>query len=79
MIIRKEPIQEPFKPRKREKEDTITNVEKSCPKETPTFFWHRVDYKGDNNEKTHGSDDSTSETDGCVINLAKEHENEEDE
>ena len=31
------------------------------------------------NEKTHGSDDSPSETDGCVRNLSKEHENEEDE
>ena len=27
----------------------------------------------------HGSNDSPSETDGCVRNLGKEHENEEDE
>ena len=29
--------------------------------------------------KTHGSYDSPSKTDGCARNLAKEHENEEDE
>ena len=33
---------------------------------------------GDTNEKTHGSDDYPSETDGCAINLAEEYENEED-
>ena len=43
------------------------------------MFWHKVDYKGDTNEKTRGSDDSPSETDTCVRNLANEHENEEDE
>ena len=43
------------------------------------MFRHKVDYKGDNNEKTRGSEDSLSETDGCVKNLFKEHENEEDE
>ena len=42
------------------------------------MFQHKVDYKGDTNEKNHNSDDSPSETDGCVRNLAKEHENEED-
>ena len=40
---------------------------------------HKVDNEGGTNEKTRGSDDSPSETDGCVRNLAKEHENEEDE
>ena len=34
--------------------------------------------KGDTNEKTHGSDNLPSETYGCVRNLSKEHENEED-
>ena len=43
------------------------------------MFIHKVDYKGDTSENTHGSDDSPSETDGCVRNLAEEHENEEDE
>ena len=42
------------------------------------MFWQKVDYKGDTNEKTYGSDDSPSETNCCVINMAKEHENEED-
>ena len=54
-------------------------MEKCSPKETPPSFWHKVDYEGDANEKTHGYDDSPSETDGCVRNLAKEDENEEDE
>ena len=43
------------------------------------MLWHKVDYDSDTNEKTHGYDDSPSKTDGCVRNLAKEHENEEDE
>ena len=43
------------------------------------MFWHKVDHKGDNNEKTHGYDNYPSVTGGCVINLAKEHGNEEDE
>ena len=43
------------------------------------MFWHKVDYKGDTNEKTYGSDDLPHETDSCVRNLAKEHGNEEDE
>ena len=78
-IIRKKPIQEPVKTRKRAKEITLTDVEKACHKETPQFFWRKVDYKGDTNEKTHGYDDSPSETDGCVRNLAKEHVYEENE
>ena len=78
MIIRKEPIQEPINPSIRSKEDTITDVEKSCPKLTPPSFWHKVDYKGDNNEKTRDSDGSPSENDYCVRNLDKEQENEED-
>ena len=42
------------------------------------MFRNKVEYEDDTNEKTHGSDDSPSETDCCVRNLAKEHENEED-
>ena len=45
----------------------------------PLLFWHKVYYEGDTNEKTNGSEDSTSETDGCVRNMYKEHRNEEDE
>ena len=41
------------------------------------MFHHRLDYKGDTDEKTHGSDNCTSETEACVINLAEEHWNEE--
>ena len=78
-IIRKQHIQEPVNPKKREKEDTITDVEKVFPKEIPPSFWHKVDYKGDTNEKTHGYDDSPCETDDCVRKLEKEHENEENE
>ena len=40
------------------------------------MFNHKVYYKGDTNEKTYDSDDSPSETDGCVRNLAEENENE---
>ena len=40
---------------------------------------HKVDYEGDTNDKNHGSNNSLSETDGCVRNLDKEHGNEEDE
>ena len=71
MIIRKQIIQEPVNPRKRSKEDAITDVEKATPKETPTQFWHKADYKGDTDEKTHVSDNSPSETDDCVRNLDK--------
>ena len=78
-IIRKQPIKEPVNPRKREKENNLTNVEKCSPKETPPQFRHTVYYTYDTNEKTHGYDDSPIETDGCVRNLTKEHENEEDE
>ena len=70
-IIRKQPIQEPVNPSKRAIQDTITYVEKSSPKETPPQFWNKVDYEGYTNEKTHGYDDSPSETDDRVINLDK--------
>ena len=60
------------------KEDTIPDVETIIPKETPPPFKNKVDYRGDTNEKTHGSDDYPSETDGCERKLAKERENEED-
>ena len=43
------------------------------------MFCNKVDYKGDTNEKTQGSQDSPNEIGGCVRNLAKEHGNEEDE
>ena len=43
------------------------------------MFWHKVDYKGDTNGNTHGSDDSPNETDVCVRKISKGHENEEDE
>ena len=54
-------------------------MQKKCsPKETPPPFWHKVDYKGDTNYKTHGSEDSPSETGGCKKNLVKEYEIEEE-
>ena len=43
MIIRKQPIPEPVNPRKRSKDDTITDIEKTSPKETPPSFRHKVD------------------------------------
>ena len=75
MITRKETIQEPSNPSKRAKEDTTPYVENSIPKERTPLFQHKVDFKDDTNEKTHGSNNYPSETDGCVRNLAKEHEN----
>ena len=74
----REHIQEPFNPIKQAKEDTIRDVETISPKETTPLFQHKADYKGDINQKTHGSDDSPSKTDVCVRNLVKEHENEDD-
>ena len=64
------------KSKEKGKRKYFNRCRKSIPKETPPTFWHKVDHKGDTNEKTHGSDDSPSETDGCVRNLVKEHENE---
>ena len=37
------------------------------------MFSHKVEYKVDTNEKTGGSDNSPSETGGCVRNMAREH------
>ena len=76
LITVKETIQEPVDPNKRVKEYTIPDVEKIIPKETPPLFKNKVDYRGDTNEKTCGSDDSPSETDGCARKLSEEHENE---
>ena len=79
MIIRKQPIKEPVNPRKNTKDDTIPDIEKSIPKETPPSFRNKVDCEGDTNEKTRGYDNSPSETDAFVRNLDREHENEEEE
>ena len=75
-INRKQNIQEPVSTRKKSKENNLPDVEKSSPKETPPSFRHNVDYKGGTNYNTRGSDDSPSETEGCVRNLSKEHDNE---
>ena len=61
------------------KEDTISDEEKSSPKQTSPQFKKKLDNKNDTNEKTYGFNDPPIETDGCERNLAKEHENEEDE
>ena len=42
---------------------------------TPPPIKNKEDYIGDTNNKTRGSDDSPSETDGCVRNLGKENKN----
>ena len=67
-----------MEPVKITKEDTIPDVEKNSQKKTAPLFRHKVDYKGYTNEKTRDYNDSPGKTDGCVINLSKEHENEED-
>ena len=43
------------------------------------MFCHKVDYKGDTNDNTHGYEYSPNETNDSVRTLEKEHENEEDE
>ena len=57
----------------RAKQYTIPTVDIFFPKERTPLFRHEVDYKGDTNEKTHGSENFPSETDVCVRNLSKEH------
>ena len=70
----KESCQEPGNLDKRSKEDNIPDVEKHN-KKTPPPLKNKEDYIGDTNEKTRGSDDSTSETYGSVRKLVKEHKN----
>ena len=78
-VIRKERIGDTVNPRTRAKWDTVTDVEKYSLQKTPPYFRHKVDYEGNTYENNCCSDDSPTETDGCVINLDKEHENEYDE
>ena len=59
-IIRRQHIQEPVNPRKRAKENTLTEVKTNSPKETPPTFWHKVDCEGDTDGKTHGYEYSLS-------------------
>ena len=64
---------------KRAKKGYYTWCRKIIPKETPPLFKNKVYYRGGTNYKTHGSDYSPNETDGCAGNLSEENENEEDE
>ena len=75
----KKTIQEPVNPRRTAKENTLTDVEKDSPKERPTSFCNRIDYEDDTNKQIIGSENSPRQTYVCVINIANEHENEEDE
>ena len=75
-MIRKEYIGDTVNPIKIPKEYTVTDLEKYSINKTPTSFQHKVDYEGDTDEKNHCSDYSQTETDDCVRNLEKEHENE---
>ena len=61
------------------KEDTVTGVEKYSLHKKPPYFWHKVDYEGDTNEKNRFTDDSWTTTDDNVRKLDTEQENEEDE
>ena len=54
-------------------------MQKKIVQKIPPQFKNKEDYIGDTIEKTRVSDDSPRETDGCAINLGKEHENEQDE
>ena len=75
LIKGKESIQEPNKPSKRTKKDSIIDEKK----ETPPPFKNKVDYIDGTNEKTCESNDSPSYTDGFAKNLGDEHKNEEEE
>ena len=78
-VIRRETIGDTVNPRKRGKEDTVTDVEKYSLHKTLPYFWHNVDYECDTDEKNCCFDDSWTETDDFLRNLDKEHENEDDE
>ena len=75
----KESIKVTYNPIKRSKEVSIPDVEQNNNKKNSTIKKKKEDYIGDTNENMRGYDASPSETDGCVRNLVKEHENEEDE
>ena len=61
------------------KEDNVTYVEEYSLQKTLPYFRHKVDYEGDTNEQNRCSYDSPAETDDCVGNLDKEHDNKYDE
>ena len=46
---------------------------------TPPPYKNKQDYVGGTTDKTHESDDSPSDTDGCARNIDDEHKNEEEE
>ena len=70
-FIRKEPIVYTFNPRKRVKEDAVTDVEKDILLKKHPYFLHKVYYEGDTDENNRFSDDLPTETDYFVINLDK--------
>ena len=76
LIKGKESIQEQDNTSKREKEDSI--IDKKHNKKKPQPFKNKFYYRGDTNDKTRESDDSTSDTYFCAINLGYEQKNEED-
>ena len=78
-VMIKERILDTVDPRKRVKEDTVTAVNIYSLQKTPPSFRHKVYYEVDTDESNCCSGDSPTETDDCVINLDKEHENEDDE
>ena len=57
---------------------SLFNIDKSficLEKKTPPPFKNKEEYIGDTDEKTRGSNDSPSETNGFARNLGKEHTN----
>ena len=78
-FIRKKPIGDTVNPREREKQDTVTDVEKYSLHKTPPYFWHKEYYEGNTDEKNRCSKDSRTENDDCVKNLDREHEYKDDE
>ena len=53
-------------------------MQKNIDLKTPPYFRHKVDYEGDTDANNRCSNYSPTETDDCVRNLYKEHENEDD-
>ena len=70
LITGKESIREIENPKKRAKQDIITDVETLSNQIKDPFKYKEYNI-GDTNEKTRGSDNSSIETDVCARNLGK--------
>ena len=72
MITGNDSIQEPDNPSKKAKMDSISDEKKHNLKKTPPPCKNKQDCVDGSNDKTHESDNSTSDTDSCARNLYDE-------